>query len=108
MEDLCDAVLYQAQHIEELKGKTFNIGGGVQNSLSLLELTTLCQNISGQRLDIGSTPETRPGDVPWYVSNHERFSAHTGWRPTRSIEVILRDVHAWIVKYRKELESILS
>ena len=52
------------------RGATFNVGGGREGSLSLLETTALCREITGQRRRrVGPVAETRPGDVPIYLSD---------------------------------------
>lgn len=108
VDDLVDAVRYQIEHLDLLAGQTFNLGGGVANSASLLELTELCQNISGKKLVIGSMPETRWGDVRWYVSDYSRFQALTGWQPKRALETIMHDVHTWMQENRERLTPLFG
>jgi hypothetical protein len=43
----------------------YNIGGGMANSVSLLELTKFCQEFSGNRVEIGQIAETRNADIPF-------------------------------------------
>lgn len=103
IDDLTDAVLYQLAHFEELSGELFNLGGGPQVSASLRELTTLCERITGTTVDIGTVPETRWGDVKLYVSDATKFRSRTGWKPTRSMETLMRDIHAWMCERKEEL-----
>jgi CDP-paratose 2-epimerase len=77
-------------------GITANVGGGRVTSLSLLETTQLCAEISGHQIDVAASSESRPGDVPVYVSDCARLSTLTSWRPQRSPADVLTDIHAWI------------
>ncbi len=107
IDDLCDAIELQSKSFEVFSGHTFNIGGGVEHSASLKELTTLCQKITGNVVDVGSIPETRWGDAKIYISDNSRFSAISGWVPKRSVDETMRDIHAWITKNKKDLLDVL-
>lgn len=108
IDDLLDLVLYQIDHLGELSGKTFNVGGGLGVSASLRELTALCAEITGNTLSMGSVAETRPADIPWYVTDNTRITAATGWSPQRDVRAILTDTHTWLCDHRALLASILG
>ena len=97
VDDLVDLVEDQLARPAFWDGATFNVGGGREGSLSLLETTELCREISGRDLEIGSVSETRPGDVPVYLSDCSALFAHSDWRPVRGPREILTDIHGWIV-----------
>jgi CDP-paratose 2-epimerase len=63
VEDLCELLDAQLTRFDALAGQTFNVGGGAGCSLSLLEATRLCQEITGRTVLVRSVPETRPADV---------------------------------------------
>lgn len=95
VDDLLDALLCAEQHLPDIAGEVFNIGGGPQNSLSLLELIeriTAFNNISPE-LAYGPW---RAGDQRWYVSDTGKFENATGWRPKTGVEAGLRQLHEWI------------
>ncbi|MEW6637608.1 MAG: NAD-dependent epimerase/dehydratase family protein [Actinomycetota bacterium] len=96
IDDLFELVDLQAQRPGLFDGRTLNVGGGPQTSLSLLETTELCQRITGRRIRIRREPEQRPADVPIYISDHRKATDLCGWRPTRSAGRTLSDVHEWI------------
>jgi CDP-paratose 2-epimerase len=106
--DLIDAMLWQIEHLEECAGRTFQLGGGRQNAVSLQELTALCQQVTGNVLPISSDQETRPGDIRWYVSDHSRFTSASGWTPQRSVERIVADTHQWMQEHLEEVGKILA
>jgi CDP-paratose 2-epimerase len=94
--DLADLIHRQLEQADQLHADVFNVGGGIANSVSLAELTDLCSTLTGVRLDIASRPETRPGDVPIYVTDHTRVSERFGWRPARTARDVCADLSAWI------------
>jgi len=77
-------------------GRTVNVGGGRACSLSLRETTALCAEISGHTVAVTSEAETRPGDVPLYISDCTRLGELSDWRPRRGPRDILADIHEWI------------
>jgi CDP-paratose 2-epimerase len=96
IDELCDLVLRQLDEIASLPRRVYNAGGGVASSLSLLETTALCEEITGNRVDITRVPENRPSDVRIYVTDNTRVSADTGWRPAKSPRETLAAIFEWI------------
>jgi CDP-paratose 2-epimerase len=84
-----------------------NAGGGREVSLSLLETTQLCAEITGNTIEVAQTAEERQGDVPVYISDCKRLFEHTDWRPTRDAKAILNDIHEWIRANEKAVEAAL-
>lgn len=108
VDDLVDLVEMQLLDPEAWDGKTFNVGGGCRVSLSLLETSKLCAEISGNSLEVGSVPETRIGDVPIYLSDCSAIEGHSGWRPDRDAGQILTDIHDWIVSDLDRIAGALT
>jgi CDP-paratose 2-epimerase len=86
----------------------YNVGGGVENGVSLRELTTLCQEISGRRIEVGRINETRDADIPYFVANSSLVKSDTGWKPQRSVQSILEDIWQWLVDNRPQIEAVLG
>jgi CDP-paratose 2-epimerase len=95
--DLVDLVDEQIAAPAAWAGHTVNVGGGRDVSLSLLETTELCAQITGRTIDVGQTPEQRAGDIPVYLSDCSRLEGMTAWRPRRDAHTILEDTFSWIV-----------
>ena len=108
IDDLLRLVLHQIDHLTELSGGTFNVGGGVEVSASLCELTALCEEITGYRIPIENEPENRVADVPIYITDHRRVTEATGWQPERNVRNILEEICEWITHHRDTLEPILD
>ena len=107
VEDLLDLVSEQLGDPDRWSGRTANVGGGRAGSLSLLETTDLCREITGRIIDVRSSGEDRPGDIPIYISDCTRLQEMTDWRPRRTPAEILADIHAWIVEHEAALANAL-
>jgi CDP-paratose 2-epimerase len=95
VDDLVDLIEDQLGRPDHWAGTTYNVGGGRTGSLSLLETTAICRELTGRHPELTSVGETRRGDVRCYVSDCSALFAHTTWRPTRSPRDILADILAW-------------
>jgi CDP-paratose 2-epimerase len=87
---------------------TANVGGGRECSLSLLETTELCRELTGNEIEIESRPENRPGDVPVYLSDCSRLDSLTSWRPTRTPRDVLADLLGWVDEHESSLRDTLG
>jgi nucleoside-diphosphate-sugar epimerase len=72
VEDLVDALLLARKNIRTLSGQVFNLGGGPENTTSLLELLDWIGELDGEKPRI-SWGNWRPGDQRYYVSNFSKF-----------------------------------
>jgi len=107
VDDLLDLVDEQFADPDGWAGVKVNVGGGRECSLSLLETTALCREITGRSVDVRSAGEDRPGDIPIYISDCTHLYEMTDWRPRRSAAEILADIHAWVVEHEAALASAL-
>jgi CDP-paratose 2-epimerase len=96
VEDLIDLVERQLLDPDKWDGVTANVGGGRECSLSLLETTEICRELTGNEVPIEPVRETRAGDVPVYISDCTRLFSLDEWRPRRSARQVLTDIHDWI------------
>jgi CDP-paratose 2-epimerase len=108
IDDLIELVSEELSEPDRWDGLTVNVGGGAERSLSLLETTRICRELTGNEVEIEPISETRQGDVPVYISDCSELFRHTEWRPKRSAEDTLRDIHAWIVSNEDALPEALG
>lgn len=108
VDDLLRLALHQIDHLDELDGETFNVGGGAEVSASLQEMTAMCEEITGNAIDIGSDAENRPGDVRLYLTDNAKVTERCGWKPEKGVQTILEEVVAWIRDNEAALKPILS
>ncbi len=108
IDDLVDLVDLQLAAPESWSGVTANVGGGRECSLSLLETTALCRELTGNEVPIGTEAETRPGDVPVYLSDCSRLHSMTEWRPRRGPRDVLADLLDWSAAREDSLRAALG
>jgi CDP-paratose 2-epimerase len=80
VDDLIDAFLLARENIRRLSARAFNIGGGPEYAISLLELIEMIEALGGARPHY-EFQDWRPGDQRYYVSDTRKFRNATGWRP---------------------------
>ena len=97
VDDLVDLIDEQLGDPARWAGRTVNVGGGREVSLSLLETTALCRELTGPRgRRSGRRARTGPGDLRIYLSDCRRLFELTDWRPRRDARTILADTLEWI------------
>jgi CDP-paratose 2-epimerase len=108
VDDLADLIVEQARGITVHAGGALNVGGGAHRTASLRELTTLCQAISGNRIDVGQDPTTQAADIPFYISDCRALAARSAWQPRRTIPDIADNIHRWLLEERRWLEPLFA
>jgi CDP-paratose 2-epimerase len=108
VEDLVDLVERQLLDQAAWDGRTVNVGGGRECSLSLAETTEICRRLTGNEVAIDPVPETRAGDVPIYLSDCAKLFGLDEWRPRRSAEQVLVDIHEWVTADEARIAEALN
>ena len=108
VDDLVELIDLQIHQIEKFSGKVYNVGGGLGNSVSLLEMTVICEKISGNKISIGSETKTRPADLRMYITDNSLIEKEIDWKPKKSVETVFQDIYDWIKENEKQLEAILK
>ncbi|MFL6796486.1 MAG: NAD-dependent epimerase/dehydratase family protein [Xanthobacteraceae bacterium] len=93
--DAVDAWIKALDHIDVARGRTFNLGGGPANAVSLNDLLDLIADLRGRRPECRFA-DWRPGDQPWYVSDVRTISAALGWQPHTGLREGLRALAQWL------------
>lgn len=106
IDDLCDLVLLQINRLDEFNGEIFNIGGGLKNSASLLEMTALCREITGETIPIKIDPQTRSNDLKWYITDNSKVSRSFGWEPKRTVKNTIADINQWLRSNRDVVSNV--
>jgi CDP-paratose 2-epimerase len=108
VDDLVDAFLLAHGNIHSISGQAFNIGGGLGNTLSLVELIEMIGAVSGSKPKI-RMEEWRCGDQRYYVSDAGKFKAATGWSPKVSAHEGVKRLFRWLHESRQpEMSHVLS
>lgn len=95
VQDLVDAFRLAMQGMAGLSGQAFNMGGGPENTISLLEFLATIENLHGEKPDV-DFGDWRPGDQRYYVSDTTKFRNATGWEPRYSARQGIEALYAWL------------
>jgi CDP-paratose 2-epimerase len=106
--DLYRLIDWQIHHIDKVNGETLNVGGGVEVSASLQELTKLCQKTTGKTIPIKQITENRPADIRLYMTDNTKVTNLTGWKPEIGIQQIVEEITEWLAENQEALAPILK
>jgi CDP-paratose 2-epimerase len=72
----------------------YNLGGGRDNSCSILEAFEKIATLSGRAMNYEYVEENRTGDHICYISNLDKMRAHyPGWDITKSLDQIFLEIY---------------
>jgi len=89
-----------ALNIGKAAGQAYNVGGGMDNSLSLLELFKLLEIQIGRPLDFIKGPP-RESDQRVFVADISKISALNGWKPGVSAHLGVERMLEWVSSFNK-------
>ncbi len=108
VKDLYHLLEKEIKDLDLHNGEIYNVGGGLERSLSLLELTGLCQKYTGHKIPIKSVHEERAGDIPIYITDNTRITEKTGWKPEITVDQTIKEISGWINENSELLRPILA
>ncbi|HEY1529081.1 MAG TPA: GDP-mannose 4,6-dehydratase [Candidatus Angelobacter sp.] len=89
VDDLVRAFDAVRRNIETTRTEAYNVGGGPQNSVSLLELVDEIEQMTGRRFEF-RLHGRRPGDQLVYVTDNSKIQRDTGWQPEIGLKRTVR------------------
>jgi CDP-paratose 2-epimerase len=100
--DLIDAMQSAREFAGRTKGQVYNLGGGIQRSISVIEMLREIERRTGNRLKL-EYQSVRPGDQPWYVADTGKLERDTGWKPRRTLRDTVDSIHSFWKENREKL-----
>lgn len=94
-----DVAAFIARFIEAPRAAAvYNIGGGRDNSVSILEAFKIAETVSGRPMSYEYVETNRVGDHICYYSDLSKMMAdYPGWAITKSVETTMSEIHDAIV-----------
>lgn len=92
VDDLVQAMEAVRENSSVTAGQIYNVGGGVNNTTSLLELIDSIEGLTGRRLRYQTT-KARPGDQLVYVTDVSKIEHDTGWEPKLTVKQTLERIY---------------
>ena len=79
---------------EPQAGAVYNLGGGFENSCSVLEAIRQCEFITGKKLNWTYDDNARVGDHKWWITSNTSFQwDYPRWGITKGLDQILREIY---------------
>jgi CDP-paratose 2-epimerase len=103
--DLCELIDLQIKKINYINNTLFTVGGSKRNCISLNELTTICEKISGNTLNISKIKKTSIYDIPYFVTNNSKVSKTYNWKPKRNIFKTVLDTYNWLKEDKSKINK---
>lgn len=89
------------------KGAVYNMGGGANNTLSLLELLDLLESLRPSQKKVTFGP-VRPGDQPVYIANANRARTELNWKPAVEPAAGVARLLSWVDLNQDEVGRVLE
>jgi CDP-paratose 2-epimerase len=93
------------QNTSIASGKIYNVGGGTDNTLSLMELLEFLRRRSGREVEY-CFGEARPLDQRYFVSNTRLVQRELQWRPRITRNAILDEMWNWVSTHNDVLAQL--
>lgn len=106
LSDLCRLVELELKELPRLSGEVYNVGGGPENSISLLEATVLLRKLTDYQPPISILDETRCSDHCIYISDSRKAQQVFGWRPEVNLEQGFSQTLDWVITNERPLRAL--
>lgn len=94
IDDLLSAYQASIDNISTAQGKIYNIGGGFENSISLVEFIEMLEDLLSGKLDYHFS-NWRPGDQPIYISDNTKLLRDVDWVPKIDARSGIKKLFDW-------------
>lgn len=92
---------------EKITAQAFNVGGGPDQVLSLLDLIGLLEDRLGRKIPL-KWDDWRPGDQQVYISDIRKLEKALNWKPEIRVKTGIAQLVDWVDRNRAAVETIGS
>jgi CDP-paratose 2-epimerase len=97
VDDLVNAFRLATEQIGSAAGQVYNLGGGLENTLSIwMEFGPLLGEILGRPITPAAYQDWRPGDQPVFVADIRKARSDLGWMPSIGVRDGIARLAAWV------------
>jgi len=107
VDDLVNAMKLAITKIDRTKGNVYNIGGGPDNVISLLELIDILQQKLNRNVDL-KFDDWRPGDQKVYYTNITKAKNDFGWYPEINKLEGISKLYNWVLENKEMIQKIFK
>lgn len=108
IDDLNELILKQIRKFEKLHNKSFTVGGGEKNLISLKSLKIKIEKITGNKVKSIAVNSTSVYDIPYFLTNNNIIKKTYNWAPKKNINNILNDIYKWQIENTKFISKIFK
>jgi CDP-paratose 2-epimerase len=94
-------------NIGKIRGEVFNIGGGSDFTLSLVEFLPILEGFLNKKVDFEFS-EWRSGDQLVYISDIGKIKRSIGWEPHTSTHEGISKLYDWIISNKNIIDGVLK
>lgn len=95
IDDLINAYEMAISDIDNTFGQAYNVGGGLANSVSLLEAIQMISELLGHEVETKFF-DPRPGDQKVFISDNTKAKDNFGWAPKVDVPTGLEKMLEWV------------
>jgi CDP-paratose 2-epimerase len=96
-----------ANNKKHKRENVYNVGGGNNFSLSILELIDYLKKIKNPKIKLGYK-KWRLGDQKIYISDNSKLNKNFGWKPKISPNVGIKKLISWVNKNKNIIQKVLK
>jgi len=106
IDDACDLTLKQINDINNHKGSYYNVGGGINNTVSILELNSLLDKMLGVDNPVLHAASRRSDQII-FISDIDNVCNDFMWKPNRNFKDGLSEIIEWVQNNINALKLLL-
>jgi CDP-paratose 2-epimerase len=107
IDDLVDLYHKAIEQIDVAAGQVYNVGGGMANSISILELLDRNSNNGDGKPRLTYAP-ARLGDQKLFVADCGKAQRELGWSPQVGLDEGLQKLTEWAIKNKDHIRKVLG
>ena len=96
IDDIAKLVELEMENIDKVSGEVFNIGGGPNFTMSLIEATNYLENKFGYTIPVEVLPNPRKADHCIYISDIRKAKDLLGWQPKIDPKKAFDNIIDWV------------
>ena len=108
IDDVCKLIYLQILKLNKINNHIFTVGGGKKNSINLKELTTMCENITGNNVKFARIKSTSIYDIPYFITRNNKVKKFYNWQPILDISKIVYDIYYWALSNQKMIKNFFK
>lgn len=106
IDDLIDAYWKSYKNRQKVSGEIFNIGGGKNNTLGILEFVKYLEQRLNKKIEYKFS-SWRPGDQKYFVSDNTKLKKFLNWQPKISFDKGVEKLIEWVYKNKDLIQKVM-